>query len=169
MVWYVLHITYVTRLVSFKDSQAFKGSFHRNRRIGLLKSIFEKDFGFKNIQLSSGVSNGRLVSGLGLTRTKIVHFRKRSPFEYGNRFSPTELYIFANVYSQNKGKVQRLAKRMEDRRARLYRKYPLLKDFFVYPEIRQAGSYDLNRWDSEAFAMYRRKKNKGESIVSSLV
>lgn len=160
MAWHVLHVTFITHVLRPGGLwKAIKEYFTFNRRMGMLKKLFTQEAGFKNIQLYTELSPTIYQSGLGFTQNKIVFFRRRNKLQFGRpRIIPNQLYAFACVYSTDKGKVTRLGKRLEEKKENLKRKYTLIKDIFVYPEIRDAQKVDIRRWDVEAYRLYKQRR-----------
>jgi len=164
MTVYVLHVTFVTHLL--RPGNIFKsirGYFSFNRRLPLLKKIFQEELNFRNVEMFTGISSNIYQFGFGFTEQKIVFFRKRNYLSHGGRsIFPNHLYAFATVYSNNPKKLKRQGERLIEMVDELRKKYPLLKSIFVYPKIKKAKEVNTRRWDNEAYKMYKsgvREKN----------
>ena len=157
MTMYVLHITFVTHLLRpGSKPRAVKEYFTYNRRLALLKQIFEEELNFRNVELFTGLSPSIYQSGFGFTEHKSVFLRKRNYVAHGGRsIIPRRLYAFATVYSTNPHKLQRLGNRLIEIVDELRKKHTILQAIFVYPEIRKAKEVNTRRWDSDAYKMYK--------------
>lgn len=157
MTVYVLHVTFVTHLLKPGNIiKALRGYFSFNRRLPLLKKIFQEEMSFQNVELFTGVSASIYQFGFGFTESKIVCFRKRNYLAHGGRsIIPTRLYAFATMYSNDPEKLKRQGERLIDIVDDLRKKYPILGTIFVYPEIRKAKEVNTRKWDNEAYKLYK--------------
>lgn len=154
---YVLHVTFVTHLL--KPGNIFRSIreyFSFNRRLPLLKKIFQEELNFENVEMFTGISPTVYQFGFGFTEHKIVFFRKRNYLSHGGRsIIPNRLYSFATVYSNDPEKLKRQGERIIEIVDALRKKYPILQSIFVYPEIRKAKRVDTSRWDNDAYQLYK--------------
>jgi len=157
MTVYVLHVTFATHLLRPGNPvRAVKEYFSFNRRLPMLRKVFQNEMNFRNVEMFTGVSPNVFQFGFGFTDHKIVFLRKRNYIAHGGRsILPQQLYSFATVYSNDPRKLKRQGERLIDMVDELRKKYPLLKSIFVYPEIRKAKSVKTREWDIEAYKLYK--------------
>ena len=157
MTVYVLHVTFVTHLL--RPGNIFRSIpeyFSYNRRLPLLKKIFQEELNFRNVELFTGVSSSIYQFGFGFTEQKIVFFRKRNYLAHGGRsLIPIRLYSFATIYSNDPKKLKRQGERLIDIVDDLRKKYTILESIFIYPEIKKAKEVNTVKWDTEAYKLYK--------------
>ena len=149
MTKYVMHVSFIFRIVkSVPLKEVITDLMNMNRRMEVMRDFF-KELDFKNIELYGGLAM-RYQFGVGVTENKTLILRRRHFSEVDNRIIPVNLYCFSAVYSPQKKKLEELAKEMEKRKKELLKKYVLIKDFYIFPEIRESAKVKIYRWDQEA-------------------